>query len=94
MDKIEFKIKALKTIDNLFDKVEKLEKRKDELNNNLLINYYTISGILNNRKEDLKEKLEDIQHTSGENLAKANNAFSESLKKCSNEYAKLKDLFK
>ena len=94
MDKIKFKMKALKTIDNLFDKVEKLEKRKDELNDSLLINYYTISGIVNKRKEELKEKLDDVEQASDETLAKAKQAFSKSQKKFTMEFARLKELFK
>lgn len=94
MDKLKFKLEALKTIDKMFDKAEKLEQKKDDLSDNLKESYDKQIIALNNKKTELKSQLEDIQESTDKNWEEVKETFSESMKHYKAGFKELGKLFK
>lgn len=94
MDKKEFKKKANKSIDEIFDKVEKLNQKKDSLNSSLKKQYEKNIEALNKKKAELKKKYDAMQNTSDSNWEKAKKEFSESLSHYKAGFTELGKLFK
>ena len=94
MDKLKFKAEANAAIDNIFSKIEKLEHRKDSLNDNVRQKYDKQIAALNKRKTEMKQQLEELQQSSEDNWEEAKEIFSESMEHYKAGFAELGKLFK
>lgn len=94
MNKLEFKVKALETIDSFFDQVEKLEQKKDDLSDGLKKEYEKQILALKDRKTELLKKLDDLEKGSKNITETAREAYLESLKRYKTSFNKLTQLFK
>lgn len=94
MDKLNFKIKTIETIDSIFDQVEKMEQKKDQLNENMKQKYDDQNKALNERRNGLKKKLDEIENSSEKNWEEAKEALSASLKHYKAGFEELGKLFK
>lgn len=94
MDKQKFKAEANAAIDNIFSKIEKLEQKRDDLNDSVRQKYDKQLAELNKRKTEMKEQLENIQQSSEENWEETKEIFSESMEHYKAGFAELGKLFK
>lgn len=94
MNRIDFKIKANKNIDEIYNEIENLKKKKDQLSSSLKQKYDSSIEALNKRKEDLKKKYEAIQNAPDSNWEKAKNEFTESFNHYKEGFKELSKLFK
>jgi predicted nucleic acid-binding Zn-ribbon protein len=94
MDKTTFKIKALETIDTMYDEVDKLHQRRDKLNDSLKESYDKSLEDLNRRKTELQEKLKAVENASEENWQQAKDALSKSMEHYKAGFNELKNVFK
>lgn len=94
MDKFKFKVKALKTIDSVYDKIEKFDKKRDELNESLKENYDKQKAALMEKRIEMGKQLDKIENTTGETWKEAKEIFSESMKHYKAGFAELAKLFK
>jgi hypothetical protein len=94
MDKQKFKAEANAAIDNIFSKIQKLEQKRDDLNDNLRQKYDKQMAELNKRKTELKEQLENIQQSAEDNWEETKEIFSKSMEHYKAGFAELGNLFK
>jgi len=94
MNKTEFKIKANKSIDEIFDKVEMLKQKKDQLSGSMKEKYEMKIDALNKKKAELIKKYEAIKNSSDSNWEKAKKEFSDSLTHYKAGFTELSKLFK
>jgi len=94
MDKKEFKKKANKSIDEIFDKVEKLKQKKDQLSGSMKEKYEMKIDALNKKKAELMKKYEAIKSSSDNNWERAKMEFSESFSHYKAGFTELSKLFK
>lgn len=94
MDKLKFKLEALKAIDSTFNQVEKLEQKRDKLSDSMKQKYDKQIAALNERKADMEKQLEKIENTSEENWEEVKEAFSLCLKHYKAGFVELGKLFK
>ncbi len=93
MDKTKAKVKALETIDQVYDQVEKLNQRRDSLNASLRQNYDKQLENLNRRKLELKGKLAAVENASEENWNEVKDALSTSLDHYRAGFQELRKIF-
>jgi chromosome segregation ATPase len=93
MDKIKAKVKALETIDQVYDQIEKLNQRRDTLNASLKQSYDKQLDSLNRRKQELKGKLAEMESASEENWNEVKEALSVSLDHYKAGFQELKKIF-
>lgn len=94
MEKTELKLKAIETIDKVYDRIEKLNKRRDTLNASLKETYDEQIEKLSKRRAELKEKLNELENASEERWKEAKEAFSVSLEHYKAGFEELKRIFK
>lgn len=94
MNRIDYKTKANKNIDEIFDKVENLKQKKEELSSSLKQKYDANIEVLNKRKAELMSKYEAIKNAPDSNWEKAKQEFSESLTHYKEGFNELKKVFK
>lgn len=94
MNRIDFKIKANKSIDEIYNEIENLKKKKDELSSSLKQKYDSSIEALNNRKEDLRKKVDAIQNAPDSSWENAKKEFTESFNHYKEGFKELSNLFK
>ncbi|MCB0652966.1 MAG: hypothetical protein KDC85_16935 [Saprospiraceae bacterium] len=94
MDKQRFKAKAKKQIDEVFDKINELEAKSDQVKENLKDTYHEQIRTLKSQKEDLKSKYESLEDTAEEKWDEFQEAFSERAETFKQGVSKLTAAFK
>jgi len=94
MNRTEFKVKALENIDQLFNKVDEMEQKKELLTEKLKKEYYKQVADLKERKADLVKKLDAVESAPESKFEAAKQAYSETLKRYKTRYNELSKLFK
>lgn len=94
MNKTEFKLKANKNIDEIFEKVENLNQKKNNLSSSLKEQYDLKIEALNKMKKELKKKYDAVQNSSDSNWEKAKKEFSESFDHYKAGFTELSKFFK
>jgi hypothetical protein len=94
MNKTEFKVKALETIDTFFDEVENLGQKKNSLNESLKKEFEKQLAVLNERKAGLKKKLDKVENAAEAKREQAKEAYSEAFNRYKTEIEQLRKLFK
>jgi SMC interacting uncharacterized protein involved in chromosome segregation len=94
MNKTEFKVKALETIDGFYKEVENLERKKNDLSEKLKREYEKQLAVLNTRKAGLKNKLDAVENAAEAKREQAKEAYSEALQRYKTEISQLSKLFK
>jgi chromosome segregation ATPase len=78
MDKQEMKVNAKKSIDNLFEKIDELESKKDRATGEIKARYEESISTLQSRKSELKAKYEALNNASEEKWEDAKHEFEKS----------------
>ncbi|MDA3943212.1 MAG: hypothetical protein PF694_06690 [Bacteroidetes bacterium] len=94
MDKLEFKIKTLESIDKLFDQVEEMEQKRNQLNDSLKHKYDQEVDALKKRRAEMKEKLNEYENATLESQEKLKETLSASMKHYKAGFDELSKLFK
>lgn len=94
MDKLKFKIKTLEAIDSIFDQTQKMEEKRNRLNENMKQKYDKQIDALKKRRKEMKEKLDELEDSSEENWEEVKDTLSVSLKHYKAGFAELGKLFK
>ena len=93
-NRIEFKLKTLETIDNTFDQLDKLEQKKDDLNDSLKQRYDEQMASLKKQRAELKMTLEELENNSESNWDETKEIISKSMKHYKSGFEELGKLFK
>ena len=94
MDRTQFKLKANEAIDNIFDKAEKLDSRRQTLNDSAKRQYDKQMISLKQRKKDLQEKYNELQKAGNDRWEETKQAFSSSLDHYKAGFEELSRIFK
>lgn len=94
MDKKEaYKAKSKEAIDKTFEKIEALEKKKDEVQSESKEAIKKEIDNLKNQKEQLEEKLDELSHSSEEAWGVLEDTIDEGIKTFENGFKKMADKF-
>ncbi len=93
-NRLDFKLKTLEAIDNIFDQMEKLELKRDSLSESFKKSYDQQMAALKMRRSELKSTLEGLEKTSEANWNEAKEVVSESMKHYKAGFEELGKLFK
>ncbi len=94
MNRNENREKAKKVIDDIFARIDQLERNKDKVSEESKESYQEIMNKLNARKNDLLKRFEDVQNASDDKLEEASKIFSDSAESFKEGFSKLSSLFK
>lgn len=93
MNRIEFKLLALEKIDTAFDKLQKLENKKNEVKSELKQKYEKQVEELNRRKKELQENFKAVENATDANWKEKEQIYSASLKHFKEGFTELEKLF-
>jgi len=94
MTREEFKEKAKQGIDELFTKIDELEKKKDDVTDDLKNSYNDQISELNKRKEELKLKFLKLMGATDQDWEEHKNSFDSTYATFKEGYYKLSSFFK
>ncbi len=94
MDKNEFKEKAKRSIDDLFDKIEELDSKKEKASEKMKAEYNENIANIKVMRADLLEKYKALEHASAENWEEKKAVFNSSMESLKEGFSKLANIFK
>nr|MBS0037183.1 hypothetical protein [Saprospiraceae bacterium] len=94
MDKAEYKKKAKQTVDDFFDKIETMEKKKTEISASARQKYNEQLAQLNAKKSELKSKYKNLENEAGDKWKEAQTAFDKSANSFKEGFKHLNSLLK
>ncbi|MFP4556960.1 MAG: hypothetical protein ACLFNU_08835 [Bacteroidales bacterium] len=94
MTREEFKEKAKQGLDDLFTKIDELDKKKDLVSDDLKNSYHEQIEELNKRKHELKSKFLKLMGASENDWEEHKNSFNSTYDTFKEGYYKLSSFFK
>ncbi len=93
MDREKFKEEAKKTIDELFEKIEGLEAKKDEYVDKARAEYEEKLALLKNRRKELQTKLDQLTDAADDKWDEFKDTFSSAAESFKEGFARLGSFF-
>ena len=78
MEKEKYRIKAKETVDNIFNQIEDLEKKRQHVSKNMKAQYDEQIAALKARSAELEKQYKDLELSSGQAWQETKEKFSES----------------
>lgn len=94
MDKNTIKENAKKTIDDIFNKIQELETKKDELSVEVKAEYEQKIADLKLKKDELKANLDELEKNAEVKLEEVKATFDSAAASVKEGFSKITDLFK
>ena len=94
MDRNEVKEKSKQVIDNIFNQIDELGKKKNSTQSKIGEEYYNLIDKLNFKKDELKMKYETLKNASDEKWEEAKQSFDASLEYFKKGITELSAIFK
>lgn len=94
MEREKFKINAKKKIDEIFNKINELEYKKDKVKADLKTDYNNKIEQFKEKKKDLEKKYNALEEASDEKWTEVKEAFSESAESFKQGFNDLGKIFK
>jgi len=94
MNRNEIKLEALKNIDTVFDKLETLESKKENLSHELKQKYDMQKQALIENKNKLVKSYEALQNAKDDNLKELEQTYSKALNHFKEGYGEIEKIFK
>jgi chromosome segregation ATPase len=94
MEREEFKQKAKQSIDDLFNRIEKLEAKMDKAKADAKLKYKAELDELKLKKADMQSKYDKLENAVEEKWEEVKNAFIESAPDFKNGFSRLGKIFK
>jgi dTDP-4-amino-4,6-dideoxygalactose transaminase len=93
MEKEKFRIKAKDTVDNVFNKIEEMEMKRNHVSQNMKAKYDEQIAALKAKYNDLEEQYKKLQLESGQAWNDSKQKFSESADYFKSGLAKIAEIF-
>ncbi len=92
MDKEDFKNKAKKSIDDIFEKINELEAKQDKVKEHIKAEYEEKLNILKTKKKELQAKHEELFNASDEKWDEVKSTFSSAADSFKEGFSKIASL--
>lgn len=93
MDKENFKKEAMKSLNDLFAKIDELDAKKDNIEADAKAEYEETLSVLKSKKEHLQTKYDELNNASEEKWDEVKSVFSAAIDSFEDGFSKIASLF-